>query len=235
MKLLKNIKQTKNDSQGGFTLIELLVVIGILAILLAITLIAINPNKHFEDVRNTQRSSNVGAILDGIYEYESANNGNEPPAVTGVTSTPVPLASVPTAQTASGTSFSTPDLTFSGLSGNTVTGSVGTVTVTGCDQTGDNGTFALVSGTSSTIVVNDAGGSVTSATGCSVGSWTGHVDLCANIVPTFLAGMPMDPSASSGTACSGTYNTGYTIAASNGRFTIAAPAAEDGQTISVTR
>jgi prepilin-type N-terminal cleavage/methylation domain-containing protein len=235
MKLLKNIKQTKNDSQGGFTLIELLVVIGILAILLAITLIAINPNKHFEDVRNTQRSSNVGAILDGIYEYESANNGNEPPSVANVTSTPVPLASVPTAQTATSTSFSTPDLTFSGLSGNTVTGSVGNVTVTGCTQAGDNGTFALVSGTSSTIVVNDAGGSVTTATGCSVGSWTGHVDLCANIVPTFLAALPMDPSVSAGTACSGTYNTGYTIASSSGRFTISAPAAEDSQTISVTR
>jgi type IV pilus assembly protein PilA len=68
-------------SQQGFTLIELLVVIGILAILLAITLIAINPNKHFQDTRNAKRSSDVVAILDAIYEYQAANSGSLPPSV----------------------------------------------------------------------------------------------------------------------------------------------------------
>src|SRR5471030_3174818 len=91
MKLPQRVNLRKINSEGGFTLIELLVVIGILANLLAITLIAINPNKHFEDVRNTQRASNVEAILDGIYEYESANNGNQPPSVASVTATPVDL------------------------------------------------------------------------------------------------------------------------------------------------
>jgi prepilin-type N-terminal cleavage/methylation domain-containing protein len=69
------------NKQAGFTLIELLVVIGILAILLAITLIAINPNKHFQDTRNAKRSSDVVAILDAIYEYQSANSGSLPPSV----------------------------------------------------------------------------------------------------------------------------------------------------------
>jgi type IV pilus assembly protein PilA len=235
MNLLTKIKNKQESAQSGFTLIELLVVIGILAILLAITLIAINPNKHFEDVRDTQRQSNVGAVLDAIYEYESANNGNTPPSLAGVTATAVPLASVPTALTATGTTFSTPNLTYSGLTGNTITTAVGTVTVTGCSQAGDNGTFTVVSGTATTLVVNDTGGSATTATGCSIGSWTGHIDLCANVVPTFLAALPSDPTTGTGTTCSGVYNTGYTIASSNGRFTIAAPAAEDGQTISVTR
>ena len=48
--------------QTGFTLIELLVVIGILAVLLAIVLIAINPARQFAQ-NNTQRASDVNAIL----------------------------------------------------------------------------------------------------------------------------------------------------------------------------
>src|ERR1700756_2181470 len=85
MKTKTKIKNLKLE--GGFTLIELLVVIGILAILLAITLIAINPNKHFQDTRNAKRSSDVSALLDAIYEYESANNGSQPPSVQNVTTT----------------------------------------------------------------------------------------------------------------------------------------------------
>lgn len=74
------IRQLQSQQQG-FTLIELLVVIGILAILLAITLIAINPNKHFQDTRNAKRASDVAAILDAIYEYQAASNGTLPPSV----------------------------------------------------------------------------------------------------------------------------------------------------------
>src|SRR5258706_10737688 len=99
MKSLTKFKHIK--SEGGFTLIELLVVIGILAILLAITLIAINPNKHFQDSRNTQRSSNVSEILNAIYEYEAANNGNMPVELRNVNGTATPL-SMGTAQLASG-------------------------------------------------------------------------------------------------------------------------------------
>src|SRR6266566_3672338 len=65
--------------QKGFTLIELLVVIGILAILLAIVLIAINPAKQFGQANDTKRSSDVNQILNSINQYMADNKGNVPP------------------------------------------------------------------------------------------------------------------------------------------------------------
>jgi prepilin-type N-terminal cleavage/methylation domain-containing protein len=62
--------------QKGFTLIELLVVIGILAILLAITLIAINPARQFAQSNNTKRSSDVNAILNAVNQYMADNKGS---------------------------------------------------------------------------------------------------------------------------------------------------------------
>jgi type IV pilus assembly protein PilA len=156
------------NQQSGFTLIELLVVIGILAILLAITLIAINPNKHFQDTRNAKRSSDVVAILDAIYEYQSANSGSLPPSVQA--------ASIPPASKVAST----------------------------------------------------------------------DIDLC-DVVPTYLADLPMDPDTTATgssitggpTPCNGSttaYDTGYEIEKSaNGRFTVSAPSAEGGSTITVTR
>lgn len=68
----------------GFTLIELLVVIGILAVLLAIVLIAINPARQFEQANDTQRSSDVNAILNAVHQYmaDPANGGQPPSAIT---------------------------------------------------------------------------------------------------------------------------------------------------------
>jgi len=66
----------------GFTLIELLVVIGILAVLLAITLVAINPQKQFQQANNTQRQSDVNAILNAINQYAVDNKGQLPAGIT---------------------------------------------------------------------------------------------------------------------------------------------------------
>ncbi len=70
------IRQLFNEKNKGFTLIELLVVIGILAILLAITLIAINPARQFSQANDTKRRSDVTAILNAIGQYMADNNGN---------------------------------------------------------------------------------------------------------------------------------------------------------------
>lgn len=60
----------------GFTLIELLVVIGILAVLLAITLIAINPARQFSQANNTKRASDINAILNAVGQYSAEHHGD---------------------------------------------------------------------------------------------------------------------------------------------------------------
>ena len=66
------------QTNKGFTLIELLVVIGILAILLSIVLVAINPARQFAQANNTQRSSDVNAILNAIDQYAADHKGALP-------------------------------------------------------------------------------------------------------------------------------------------------------------
>src|SRR3989338_4988198 len=77
----------------GFTLIELLVVIGILAILLAITLIAINPARQFSQSNNTKRSSDVDAVLNAINQYMADNKGSLPAGISTTTALPIRLSS----------------------------------------------------------------------------------------------------------------------------------------------
>jgi len=82
---MKKILSTpRNLAQRGFTLIELLVVIGILVVLLSITLIAINPARQFAQADNTQRRSDVSAILNAVHQFGADNNGTYPAAITAV-------------------------------------------------------------------------------------------------------------------------------------------------------
>src|SRR5258708_37101714 len=79
MKLITvNTKNIKSQTEKGFTLIELLVVIGILAILMGIVLIAINPAAQFAQANNTSRTNAVGQILNAIGQYEADNHGQLP-------------------------------------------------------------------------------------------------------------------------------------------------------------
>lgn len=75
------LKSIKRDAQEGFTLIEVLLVVAIIAILAGIVIIAINPNKQLADSRNSQRSSDVTTILNGVYQY-SVDNNTVPASIT---------------------------------------------------------------------------------------------------------------------------------------------------------
>lgn len=70
-----------SKNQSGFTLIELLIVIGILGILLAIVLIAVNPSQNFKQANNTQRKADVSAIIDALGQYASQNKGAYPAGI----------------------------------------------------------------------------------------------------------------------------------------------------------
>jgi prepilin-type N-terminal cleavage/methylation domain-containing protein len=62
-------------NRKGFTLIEILVVIGILTVLFAIVIVAINPSRQFSLANNTKRKSDTKAILDAIHEYAADHRG----------------------------------------------------------------------------------------------------------------------------------------------------------------
>ncbi len=73
-----------NKKEKGFTLIELLIVIGIIAILAAGIIIAINPGAQFENARNSTRWSHMNAIANSVYTYAVDSEGNFPPCISAV-------------------------------------------------------------------------------------------------------------------------------------------------------
>jgi len=162
--LLPMLSLLRARKTKGFTLIELLVVIGVLTILLAIVLVAINPARQFSQANDTQRRSDVSAILNAIHQYGADNKGTLP---------------------------------------------------TGIDTTAKT---------------------ITSTAGAT------NVDLCIALVPTYLADLPIDPTAGTESPASSvctdvgaTYGSGYTVSKNaDNRVTVTATG-EVTASISVTR
>jgi prepilin-type N-terminal cleavage/methylation domain-containing protein len=74
------MRRFSRQSRDGFTLIELLVVIGIISILAAVVLLAINPATQLGRARDTQRLTDINTILNALHQYEIDTN-NFPPGI----------------------------------------------------------------------------------------------------------------------------------------------------------
>jgi len=68
----------------GFTLIELLVVITIMATLLVVVFVALNPGGRLQAARDARRSSDVESILTAIHQYVIDNNSTYPTGLSTV-------------------------------------------------------------------------------------------------------------------------------------------------------
>jgi prepilin-type N-terminal cleavage/methylation domain-containing protein len=76
----------KKNSQrrAGFTLIELLIVITIIATLLVVVFVALNPGGRLQAARDARRSSDVDSILTAVHQYVIDNNSTYPAGLSTV-------------------------------------------------------------------------------------------------------------------------------------------------------
>lgn len=66
---------------SAFTILQLILSVFLLAIIMAIVYIAINPAKHFAETRNEQRISDLFSIRNGLQQYIVNNQGKIPDGI----------------------------------------------------------------------------------------------------------------------------------------------------------
>ncbi len=79
------LDKIKNRKQEGFTIIEVLIVLAIAGLILLIVFLAVPALQR--NSRNTQRKTDVSAILGAVAEYGNNNNGVLPVSTTPPTNT----------------------------------------------------------------------------------------------------------------------------------------------------
>jgi prepilin-type N-terminal cleavage/methylation domain-containing protein len=91
-------------NKKGFTLVEVLVVVGILAILMTIAIVAIDPFKQFAQANNVNRWSGINTIMNSISQRIIAEKGklNYDVPLFAVTNCPATGDDVPTTATVFG-------------------------------------------------------------------------------------------------------------------------------------
>ncbi|OGY23343.1 MAG: hypothetical protein A2Y57_00040 [Candidatus Woykebacteria bacterium RBG_13_40_7b] len=73
--MIKFLPSSNSYQEKGFTLIEILVVIGLLAVLLAITIVAINPGRQLAKTNNVSRKHDLTQIIKAIQQNMIDNQG----------------------------------------------------------------------------------------------------------------------------------------------------------------
>lgn len=71
----------KKQIHAGFTLIEIMLVVTAMAILGTVVVTSIKPGVQLGETRNAERSTDIKTILDAIYQYAVANEGNFPSTI----------------------------------------------------------------------------------------------------------------------------------------------------------
>lgn len=65
----------KFDFQKGFTLVEILIVLALIAILVGVVLVTLNPGRQFAAARNSARYSHLNTLMNAISANAAENNG----------------------------------------------------------------------------------------------------------------------------------------------------------------
>ncbi len=100
---------------SGFTLLELMIVMAIIGILSTVLMVAVNPGRQLAKARDTQRQTDVVAVMSAIYQYASEHSG-EIPDTDGVSTT----SNFPTTLTCIGSTSPCFNLAGAGASGDTI-------------------------------------------------------------------------------------------------------------------